>query len=86
MILELCLSGTIYKTRHLIPQGSLIWEIDEFHDHNSGLILAEIELTSIEQEFTIPEWIGTEVTNDHRFYNSFLSRNTLDLPEHKKTI
>ncbi|MGB1031950.1 MAG: CYTH domain-containing protein [Flavobacteriales bacterium] len=71
-LLKLC-DQSISKTRHLVHQGDLVWEIDEFHDLNRGLILAEIELKSESQEFPLPCWIGEEVSNDARYYNSNLT-------------
>ena len=78
MIRDLCLPGIIHKTRHIICIDDVVWEVDEFHDHNSGLIIAEIELESLDQQFSVPSWIGIEVTNDHRFHNSHLSNNIID--------
>ncbi len=63
----------IEKVRHFVPWGELIWEIDVFEGANSGLCVAEIELSHEQQEFARPEWIGPEVTQDERFYNSRLS-------------
>ncbi len=77
MLNTLCLPGIVDKIRHCIPWDGLVWEVDEFLDHNTGLVLAEIELPSMDTEFEIPSWIGKEVTNDHRFQNSFLAANTL---------
>jgi CYTH domain-containing protein len=39
------------------------------------LIIAEIELKSEDEPFTAPSWIGTEVTEDYRYYNSYLSEH-----------
>jgi adenylate cyclase len=52
--------------------GSHTWEIDEFSGDNKGLILAEIELTDEDQTFEKPAWIGDEVSDDIRYYNSNL--------------
>ena len=49
------------------------WEVDEFHGANEGLVVAEIELTSENEEFPVPDWIGEEVTGDRKYYNSMLS-------------
>ncbi len=76
MLDSLCLPGIVDKVRHCIPWNGLVWEIDEFLDHNKGLILAEIELPAVDTEFEPPSWIDREVTNDHRFQNSFLAANT----------
>lgn len=77
MLESLCLSGVVHKIRHLIKNDTHIWEVDEFLDHNRGLILAEVELSSIDEIVAIPDWAGSEVTNDHRFQNSYLSSHTV---------
>lgn len=71
-LLELCEKPIIEKTRHLVQQGNFTWEIDVFDGYNQGLTVAEIELESEEQQFKIPNWIGKEVSNDARYYNSAL--------------
>lgn len=62
----------IEKKRYKIKQGEFTWEIDEFFGENQGLIVAEIELTSEDQKFDKPAWIGEEVTGDPRYFNSNL--------------
>lgn len=75
-LLLLCQSGIIHKTRHIIPeQSGLKFEIDEFHDENFGLVIAEIELPYEDYKFEKPQWLGDEVTGDIRYYNSYLSQN-----------
>jgi adenylate cyclase len=71
-LLDLC-SNQITKTRHLIKRDYLI-ELDEFHAANSGLWLAEIEFDSIESSnsFIPSAELGKEVTDDYRYYNSYL--------------
>jgi len=71
-IMELCLPGKIEKTRYVIPCGRHKFEVDVFHDRNEGLIIAEIELSSEEEEFEKPEWLGEEVTGRPEYYNSSL--------------
>ena len=73
-LLNICESGIIEKTRHLIKSGSYIYEVDEFFGANEGLIIAEIELPSEDADFAKPEWLGAEVTGDKRYYNSMLIR------------
>jgi len=63
----------IEKNRHVIVHDGCKWEVDEFLGDNAGLILAEIELTSEDQPFSRPSWLGREVTDDRRFYNSNLA-------------
>jgi len=71
----LCEQPIIEKHRYKVPLGDFVWEIDEFHGENEGLTIAEVELTSEDQEFEKPEWIGEEVTGDPRYYNSNLIAN-----------
>ena len=60
----------IEKTRYAIPFAGLIWEVDEFHGDNQGLIIAEVELEEEAQTFARPDWVGREVTGDPRYYNA----------------
>jgi adenylate cyclase len=61
--------------RHFVHHENHLWEIDEFMGDNAGLIVAEIELSEIGELFAMPDWIGTEVTQDVRYYNNNLSKN-----------
>lgn len=64
----------LHKTRYLVPaSGGLKWEVDEFHNPCTGLIVAEIELPSADAEFDLPTWIGQEVTGDPQYYNSVIA-------------
>ena len=72
-LLELCGTRTLTKVRHLVPAGALTWEIDEFSGRHAGLVLAEIELDHEEQAFERPDWLGEEVTENERYYNSTLA-------------
>lgn len=71
-LLALCEPGVIDKTRHLVSVGEHTYEVDEFHGENEGLLVAEIELVSQDEEFERPQWLGREVTGDKRYYNSML--------------
>lgn len=62
------------KRRHLVPFGGLTWEIDVFEGRHAGLVIAEVELDSEDQQVELPEWVGQEVTDDDRYYNASLSR------------
>ncbi len=75
MLDELCQGQVIHKTRYRLFLGCHIWEIDVFHDANEGLVLAEIELENEEESFTLPGWLGQEVSGDKRYYNAYLSQN-----------
>jgi CYTH domain-containing protein len=65
----------IDKVRYRIPFQGKTWEIDEFFGANEGLIIAEIELTDPDESFEVPSWVGEEVTNDHRYSNSWLAEH-----------
>jgi adenylate cyclase len=74
MIATLCHKPLIEKTRHYVNDGQHIWEIDVFAGENQGLIVAEIELSEVDEVFNKPSWLGQEVTNDVRYYNNNLSK------------
>ena len=74
VLLKLCEEGVIDKTRFEVKISNHIFEIDEFYGENEGLIIAEIELNSETEAFEKPNWLGKEVTNDRRYYNSYLSK------------
>jgi adenylate cyclase len=74
VLLKLCEEGVIDKTRFEVKIRNHIFEIDEFYGENEGLIIAEIELNSETEAFEKPNWLGKEVTNDRRYYNSYLSK------------
>jgi adenylate cyclase len=71
-IMKLCLPGKIVKTRYIVPSGEHNFEVDVFHDKNDGLIIAEIELSSENEQFEKPDWLGEEVTGKPEYYNSNL--------------
>lgn len=73
-LMKLCISGIIDKVRHYVPYGNHVWEVDVFRGENEGLIMAEIELSSENEIFERPDWIGREVSLDRRYYNSMLSK------------
>lgn len=73
-LLKLCEPGIIEKDRYLVESENHIFEVDQFHGQNQGLIVAEIELNSEEDTFSKPLWLGEEVTGDIRYYNSQLSK------------
>jgi adenylate cyclase len=73
----LTLGHRVEKRRYEVPEGELVWEIDEFLDR-SGLWLAEVELNAVDQHVTVPGWLAEfverEVTEDGRYTNYALSR------------
>lgn len=73
-LMKLCEPGIIDKTRYLVKSGRHVFEVDEFHGDNAGLVMAEVELQSEDEAFEKPDFIGDEVTGDRRFYNSSLRK------------
>jgi adenylate cyclase len=71
----LCQRPLIEKTRHHVPFGGHLWEVDVFDGDNAGLVVAEIELTSPDEPFDRPPWVGAEVSHDRRYYNVSLVRH-----------
>ena len=81
-LMLLCEDGKIDKTRYNIQVGNHIFEVDEFHGENEGLTIAEVELSSEDESYDIPEWLGEEVTGNKEYYNSYISKN----PYNKQNI
>lgn len=72
-LLTLCETDALEKNRYFLKSGKLTWEIDEFLGANTGLIVAEIELSDEHQQFEKPTWLGEEVSGDKRYFNSLLT-------------
>ena len=73
-LLKICEPGVIDKTRYEIKAGNYTFEVDEFHQENEGLVVAEVELKSESDQFEKPAWLGDEVTGDARYFNSMLMK------------
>ena len=71
-LLTLCRGGLIDKTRYIIPFEGHDFEVDEFYGDNEGLTVAEVELSSEDEAFAKPAWLGEEVSDDPRYRNSHL--------------
>ena len=74
-LIDLSQGEIIHKTRTKTDFDGKKWEIDEFHGKNKGLWLAEIELDNINESFSKPDWALDDVSNDERYFNSYLSTN-----------
>jgi adenylate cyclase len=72
-LVELRVGILLTKVRHIARIDGLDWEIDEFGGKNASLVMAEIELTSAEQQIDLPDWLGHEVSDDMRYANSSLA-------------
>lgn len=75
-LLSLCEGGVVDKVRWLVPlEDGHVLEVDEFRGLNAGLVMAEVELQSADDDFPRPAFLGEEVTGDRRYYNSQLLRH-----------
>ena len=72
---DLCEKPVIDKIRHYINHDNKVWEVDEFSGDNEGLIVAEVELQSEDEEFSLPEWVDKNVSDDPRYYNVSLVKH-----------
>lgn len=73
-LMQLCEGGQLTKNRYLVRSGKHVFEVDEFLGDNEGLVVAEVELNSIDDEYVDPGFIGKEVTGDRRYYNAQLMK------------
>ena len=74
-LLLLCETAPLEKIRHRVEHDGHCWEIDEFLGLNQGLLVAEIELQDEQEFFSKPEWLGAEVSDDPRYFNSYLANH-----------
>ncbi len=75
IIANLVSGSVIDKTRYKVRCGEHLWDLDLFHGDNEGLVVAEVELSSEDEAFTMPEWAGEEVSHDQRYYNANLIKH-----------
>lgn len=75
MLSKMALTHIIKKNRYIIEFAGNTWEVDEFLGDNAGLVIAEIELQSEDAPFDKPVWVGKEVSDEGRYFNSSLSQN-----------
>ncbi len=66
------------KRRHRVPEGSLVWEIDEFTDRD--LVLAEIELPARSADVPLPDWLRPLVVRDVTDDPAYLNENLATAP------
>ena len=75
MLTNLCHASRVEKTRYFVEHEGHTWEVDVFEGSNQGLLIAEIELESEAEVFSLPEWVSEEVTEDVRYFNANLVEN-----------
>lgn len=71
-MLGMCEPPLLSKTRYIVPFEGHIWEVDEFSGSRAGLVTAEIELKSEDEAYSVPDFIGEDVTGNPLYYNSNL--------------
>lgn len=72
-LMSMCLGRTIVKDRYIVPHQGHTWEVDVFADRYQGLVLAEIEVSSIDEQYALPSWVGEEVTGQPQYYNAYMA-------------
>lgn len=80
MLARFCGAPTVEKVRHWLRYDGMIWQVDEYCGAAAGLVLAEIELDRADQLFSLPEWVGLEVTHDLRYRNSAIASGAWRAP------
>lgn len=75
-MIRLARLAPIEKTRWYVGFGGYTWEIDEFHGRLEGLTVAEVEMADAADRLPLPAFIGREVTDDKRYFNSVLARGS----------
>jgi len=74
MLSELC-GLVVEKTRYKLEHRGYTWDVDVFHGVNDGLIVAEVEMESEEEDVPLPDWVGDEVSHDVRYRVAYLSQH-----------
>lgn len=73
MLSECAVGSVIDKERFEVPYEGHVWEVDEFHGHYEGLVVAEVEIADEGVQPTLPSFVGREVTGNTRYYNSVMA-------------
>ncbi|MEM9478479.1 MAG: CYTH domain-containing protein [Verrucomicrobiota bacterium] len=74
-MLKFSVGTDVSKIRTVVRVGEHEWEVDKFLGANEGLIVAEVELEHVGEEFEVPAWVGEEITTDSRFTNAMLANS-----------
>jgi adenylate cyclase len=75
-LLTLCGQNVLTKDRYaLVGPDGMIWDVDIFTGRHAGLMIAEIELAIIDDQYMIPSWVdGADITGDSRLGNAALAQ------------
>ena len=74
-LLKLCGRYVLKKYRRKIEYGGHVWEVDFFAGRHAGLVVAEVELNSVDEPVDLPDWVSREVSDDVRYFNFNLVRS-----------
>ena len=66
--------SVVEKVRGVAEFAGSEWLLDIYLGKNTGLCVAEVELSDPQQDVLIPPWVSKEVTDDYRYHPSFLAR------------
>jgi CYTH domain-containing protein len=69
LLATFCGDRVVDKIRYRLPTAGLAWEIDVYQGRHDGLITADLELPDVDRAFTLPEWVGAEITGQARYSN-----------------
>lgn len=72
-MISLAIGQPIIKERYIVPYAGKTWEVDVFDGAYEGLMLAELELTSEDEHFERPDWLGEEVSGQPEYYNASMA-------------
>lgn len=73
MLKLFCGNRIVHKTRYLVQHDGQTWEVDEFLGRHAPLIIAEIELTSPDETFNVPDWADRDVSGNRQLSNEYLA-------------
>jgi CYTH domain-containing protein len=73
-----CDGNALTKIRSFVPFGGFTWQVDAYEGIMADVVLAEVELPSLDCEVPLPPWIGQEVTGNpaYRKINLLTARST----------
>ncbi len=72
-MMEQCIGAVIDKTRYLLAHEGFIWEIDVYQGELEGIVVAEVEMETVDDNPPLPDWVGREVTGVQAFSNISLA-------------
>ena len=72
-MLRHAIGNVIEKVRYKVPHEGHVWEIDVYGGAHKGLVIAEVELSSIHEEPELPNWVGREVTGESQYSNQSMA-------------